>query len=447
MDEHPGETKCAAPAGPRKTKGMHAMRNVVAVIMGGGQGSRLRPLTSQRAKPAVPVGGKYRLIDIPVSNCIHSGVRQIYVLTQFMSASLHRHIMQSYQFDSFSEGFVQILAAQETPQRMDWFQGTADAVRRFQRYLTSHRSTRTLVLAGDQIYKMDFSPMIEYHRRHGADVTIGVVPVNRSQAANLGIMQLDDTGQVRKFVEKPRETAVISKLAVDQEFLDTHGIAGSGDLLGSMGVYIFENIALATLLADPEKTDFGKEIIPAAISEFKVMAYPIGGYWRDVGTIKSFYEANLELTEPEPGFAFHSPGFEIYTRTRHLPPSRIHGTQINRSIVSEGCEICAAEITHSLVGIRTVIDEGSVIRDSVLLGVDYYEDEDTTPTDHGLPSLGIGKRCLIENAIVDKNVRIGDDVQIRDKSGQPDFEGTNYWIRDGLVVIPRRAVLRSGTVI
>jgi glucose-1-phosphate adenylyltransferase len=446
MNRHQGETTGVARAIPRGRKGTHAMRDVVAVIMGGGQGSRLRPLTNQRAKPAVPVGGKYRLIDIPVSNCIHSGVRQIYVLTQFMSASLHRHIMQSYQFDAFSEGFVQILAAQETPQRMDWFQGTADAVRRCQRYLTAHRSRQTLVLAGDQMYKLDFSPMVEYHRISNADVTIGVVPVSRCQATNLGIMKLDDNGQVREFVEKPMDADVVSGLTVDQDFLDAHGINGSGDLLGSMGVYVFENVALATLLADQNMTDFGREIIPAAIREFKVIAYPISGYWRDVGTIRSFYEANLELTEPNPGFAFHSPGFEIYTRTRHLPPSRIHFTQVNRSIITEGCEIQAAEITHSLVGIRTTIGEGTVIRDSVLLGVDYYDD-DSLPTDHGLPPLGIGKRCLIENAIIDKNVRIGDDVQIRDKSDEPDFEGTNYWIRDGLVVIPRGAVLRSGTVI
>jgi glucose-1-phosphate adenylyltransferase len=424
------------------------MRDVVAVIMGGGQGSRLRPLTNHRAKPAVPVGGKYRLIDIPLSNCIHSGIRRMYVLTQFMSASLHRHIMQSYQFDSFSDGFVQILAAQETPLRMDWFQGTADAVRRCQGHLTSHRSKQTLVLAGDQIYKMDFRPMFEYHRAKKADVTIGVVPVNRCEAADLGIMKLGDAGVVEEFVEKPTDTVIIKDLVVDRRYKEEHGIVGAGDLLGSMGLYIFESVALASLLADQSKKDFGGEIIPAAIREFKVVAYPLDGYWRDVGTIRSFYEANLELTEPSPPFEFHSPGFEIYTRTRHLPPSRIINSQIDKAIISEGCEIGAAEISHSLVGIRTKIGAGTAIRDSVLLGVDYYDDENTTsPAYRDQPPTGIGRDCLIEKAIIDKNVRIGDGVHIRDKSGLPDFEGTNYWIRDGLVVIPRGAVLGPGTII
>ena len=424
------------------------MHDVIAVVRGGGQGTRLRPLTSQRAKPAVPVGGKYRLIDIPLSNCIHSEIRRIYVLTQFMSASLHRHIMHTYQFDAFSEGFVHILAAEETPQRMDWFQGTADAVRRCQRHLTAHRSKEVLILAGDQIYTMDFRPMIDFHREKGADVTIGVVPVPRSQVSDLGIMRLDDEGRVTDFVEKPKDPAVIEGLTVDESYLRAHGIVGSGEFLGSMGLYVFESVALATLLLDPAKKDFGKEIIPQAIREFKVVAYPFTGYWRDVGSIRSFYDSNLELAAPDPAFNFHTPGFEVFTHARHLPPSRIYDSHIDASIVAEGCEIDGAEIQHSVVGIRTKIGRGTLVKDSVLLGVDYYEDEgDRVALAHDLPATGIGADCRIENAILDKNVRIGDGVQIRDKAGQPDFEGTNYWIRDGLVVVPRGGVLRAGTII
>jgi glucose-1-phosphate adenylyltransferase len=423
------------------------VRDVIAVIMGGGQGSRLRPLTNQRAKPAVPVGGKYRLIDVPLSNCIHSDIRLVYVLTQFMSASLHRHIMQTYQFDAFSEGFVQILAAQETPQRMDWFQGTADAVRRCQRHLTAHRSRQVLILAGDQIYKMDFRPMIAYHRQNGADVTIGVVPVGAGEVGDLGAMRLDATGRVVEFVEKPRTDEDLAELRVDDSYLRSHDIAGRGEYLGSMGLYVFEGVALASLLADAEKKDFGREIIPEAIREFNVMAYPVAGYWRDVGTIRSFYESNLELTEPVPPFSFHSPGFEIFTHQRHLPPSRVYDSQIDRSIIAEGCEIHRSEVIHSLVGIRTRIGAGTLVKDSVLLGVDYYETEADSAAAQDLPTTGIGRDCRIESAIIDKNVRIGDGVQIRSKAGQPDFEGTNYWIRDGLVVVPRGAVVRAGTVI
>lgn len=423
------------------------MRDVIAVILGGGQGRRLRPLTSQRAKPAVPVGGKYRLIDIPISNCIHSGITRIYVLTQFMSASLHRHIMQTYRFDAFSDGFVHILAAQETPQRMDWFQGTADAVRRCQRYVAAHRPRQVLILAGDQIYLMDFRKMLEFHREKRADVTIGVVPVERSAVSGLGIMRVDASGRVIEFAEKPRDPAVIDGLAADKTYLEQQGLVNRGEFLASMGLYVFDSVALATLLADPSKTDFGKEIIPGAIREFKVMAYPFAGYWRDVGTIASFYEANLELTEPDPPFSFHKPGFEVFTRARHLPPSKVFDSRIDRSIIAEGCILNRVTVSRSVIGIRTIIGEGTRIADCVILGADYYDtDEDAElAAAHGLPPTGIGMGCNIERAIIDKNVRIGDGVEIRDKTGTPDFEGTNYWIRDGIVIVPRGAVLRPGT--
>lgn len=423
------------------------MRDVIAVILGGGQGRRLRPLTSQRAKPAVPVGGKYRLIDIPVSNCIHSGITRMYVLTQFMSASLHRHIMQTYRFDAFSDGFVHILAAQETPQRMDWFQGTADAVRRCQRYVAAHRPKQVLILAGDQIYLMDFRAILEFHKEKRADVTVGVVPATRAELGGLGVMRVDPSGRVIEFVEKPRAPEVIDKLAADTAYLSEHGLAGRGEHLASMGLYVFESVALATLLADTSKVDFGKEIIPEAIREFKVMAYPFPGYWRDVGTISSYYQANLELTKPDPPFSFHRPGFEIFTRARHLPPSRVFDSRIDRSVIAEGCLLDRTTVERSVVGIRTIVGEGSFVADSVLLGADYYDtDEDAeVAAAQDLPPTGIGRGCRIERAIVDKNARIGDDVVIRDKSGAPDFEGTNYWIRDGIVVVPRGAVLRPGT--
>ena len=423
------------------------MRDVIVLVLGGGQGRRLRPLTIQRAKPAVPVGGKYRLIDIPVSNCIHSGFRRIYVLTQFMSASLHNHIMQTYRFDEFSDGFVHILAAQETPQRMDWFQGTADAVRRCQRHFSAHRPKQVLILSGDQVYKMDFKTIMEHHAHSGADVTIGAVPVSANEASGLGILHADDSGRIVEFIEKPRGPGAIKGLEASTSYLAAHGTADRGEYLASMGAYVFDAVALADLLADPEKTDFGKEIIPQAIREFKVSAYPFGGYWCDVGTIRSFYDANLELAKADPRYSFHEPGFEVFTRARHLPPSKVRGSRLDLAYIAEGCEIESSEVRNSVVGIRTRVGAGSRITDSILLGEDFYEtpEEVAAAEAQGLPPVGIGKGCVIERAIIDKNARIGDGVTISDKSGRPDFEGTNYWIRDGIVVVPRLATIAAGT--
>jgi len=419
----------------------------MVLVLGGGHGKRLRPLTSERAKPAVPVGGKYRLIDIPVSNCIHSGLRKIYVLTQFMSASLHNHIMQTYRFDGFSDGFVHILAAQQEPKRTDWFQGTADAVRRCQRHFSAHKPTKVLILSGDQVYKMDFSALLRDHERSGADVTIGAVPVPAEEAPDLGILRTDKSGRIVDFVEKPGSPDKLDGLEADPDYLAAHDAAGRGEYLASMGVYVFEPVALADLLADPSKTDFGKEIIPQAIREFKVSAYPFGGYWCDVGTIRSFYDANLDLAKPEPGYSFHEPGFEVFTRARHLPPSRVRDSRLDQAYVAEGCEIICSEVRNSVVGIRTRVGEGSRVTDSVLLGEDFYEspEEIAAAAAQGLPPVGIGRGCVIERAIIDKNARIGDGVVITDKTGLPDFEGTNYWIRDGIVVVPRTATIAPGT--
>jgi len=419
----------------------------MVLVLGGGQGTRLRPLTTQRAKPAVPVGGKYRLIDIPVSNCIHSGLRKIYVLTQFMSASLHNHIMQTYRFDGFSEGFVHILAAQQEPQRMDWFQGTADAVRRCQRHFSAHKPRKVLILSGDQVYKMDFTALLREHDRSGADVTIGAVPVPGEEAPGLGILRADKSGRIVDFVEKPGDPGALHGLEADTEYLASHDAGGRGRYLASMGVYVFEPVALADLLADPSKTDFGKEIIPQAIREFKVFAYPFGGYWCDVGTIRSFYEANLDLAKPEPRYSFHEPGFEVFTRARHLPPSKVRDSRLDQAYIAEGCEIVSCEVRNSVVGIRTRVGEGSRVTNSVLLGEDFYEspEEIAAAAAQGLPPVGLGRGCVIERAIIDKNARIGDGVHITDKTGLPDFEGTNYWIRDAIVVVPRTATIAPGT--
>jgi glucose-1-phosphate adenylyltransferase len=423
------------------------LRDVIVLVLGGGQGRRLRPLTSQRAKPAVPVGGKYRLIDIPVSNCIHSDLKRIYVLTQFMSASLHNHLMQTYRFDGFSDGFVHILAAQQEPQRMDWFQGTADAVRRCQRHFSAHRPRKVLILSGDQVYNMDFEALLDEHDRSGSDVTIGAVPVPAEDAPGLGILRTDADGRIVDFVEKPKDAAALAGLEADPAYLAAHNAEGRGEYLANMGVYVFDPVALADLLADADKTDFGKEIIPQAIREFKVSAYPFGGYWCDVGTIRSFYDANLELAKAEPRYSFHEPGFEVFTRARHLPPSKVRDSRLDLAYIAEGCEIVSSEIRNSVVGIRTRVGKGSRITNSVLLGEDFYEtpDEIAAAAAQGLPAVGIGEACVIERAIIDKDARIGDGVVITDKTGRPDFEGTNYWIRDGIVVVPRLATIAAGT--
>lgn len=428
------------------------MPGVTTVILGGGQGKRLRPLTSERAKPAVPVGGKYRLIDISISNCINSGLRRIFVLTQFMSASLHKHIQQTYQFDTFSEDFVHILAAQETPKSMDWFQGTADAVRHIQQHIAVMRPDRVLVLPGDQIYRMDFRRLMDCHDASGADATICVVPVGGDEAAGVGLVKVDASGRVREFVEKPEDPEALKGAEAEAAFLAEHGVKGRGADLGpsylaSMGVYLFESVALATMLADPTRTDFGADILPDAVKSFRVCAYPFGGYWRDVGTIGAFYQANLELTETDPPFSFHQPGAEVFTRSRHLPLARIRGSTLDRALIAEGCEIDRAEVIRSVVGIRSRIGPGTLVTDSVLLGTDFYESPEEVAANarQGLPPIGIGRDCHIERAIVDKNARIGDGVEIRDKSGRPDFEGINYWIRDGIVVIPKGTTLRAAT--
>ena len=426
------------------------MNRVTAIILGGGRGTRLFPLTLERAKPAVGFAGKYRLIDIPISNCINSRIKRVFVLTQFMSASLHRHIMQTYQFDTFTDGFVDILAAQQTPKGSDWFQGTADAVRATLNHTTYFESEQTLILSGDHLYRMDYADLIKFHRDNQADITICVYPVPRDEAPRMGLLKTDASGVVEEFVEKPDDPAVVEQFRAPQGVFESRGLTVDSDrFLASMGVYVFEPRVLTEALANEEQTDFGKEIIPSAIGRYRVAAYPFTGYWMDIGTIGSFFEANISLAQPNPPFQLYEPRLPIYTRTRSLPPSRIIHSEIRDSLLVEGSDITGARIADSVIGMRSVVKEDTRLDEVVMLGADFYEGERLLSVSRqpagDLPPLGIGERCIIERAIIDKNARIGDRVVIRAKPHAEDFQGDNYWIRDGITIIPRGAVVPSDT--
>ena len=405
--------------------------SIVSVILGGGQGSRLMPLTNERSKPAVPIASKYRLVDIPISNCINSGIRQIYVLTQFNSESLHRHIQRTYRFDTFSHGYVRILAAQQTPSSERWFQGTADAVRQSSRYFREEEPDHVVVLSGDQLYRMNFEEVVRHHVQSGADVTICTKPVERQDAGALGILQVDASLRIVRFVEKPGQTPVLDELRAPHIKEDRY--------LASMGIYVFKTKVLAELL-DNDKTDFGKHIIPGSINSHKVCSYVYDGYWRDIGTIRSFWETNLALTDPKPEFSFYDPRAPIYTDMRHLPPSKINCCDLNRCLLGEGSVLSGHRILHSVVGIRAVVGRGSVIEHSYIMGADYYEREATD----GLPAMGIGRDCFIKNAIVDKNARIGDGAYLSPEGKPENVTHELYVIRDGIMVIPKNAVIPAG---
>jgi glucose-1-phosphate adenylyltransferase len=389
------------------------------------------PLTRDRSKPAVPIAGKYRLVDVPISSCINSGIRNIYVLTQFNSESLHRHIQRAYRFDSFSDGYVRILAAQQTPSSEKWFQGTADAVRQGLRHFLDDSPDLIAVLSGDQLYRIDFNDVIAQHVKSGAEVTICTKPVGRSEAGALGIMQVDDNKRIVRFVEKPGTGDALNPLKAP--------MYKSEMFLASMGIYIFNTQTLKRLL-DNDKTDFGKHIIPGSISASRVHSYIYDGYWKDIGTIHSFWEENLSLTDPVPPFNFYDANAPIYTDMRFLPPTKINCCDLNRCLLSEGCIISGHRILHSVVGIRACIGEGTVIEHSVIMGADYFEE--TPPS--GLPRLGIGRDCYIRNAIVDKNARIGDGAYIT-PDGKPNGISTDqYSVCDGVIVIPKNAVIPAG---
>lgn len=427
-------------------------RDVLSLILGGGRGSRLYPLTMLRSKPAVPIGGKYRLIDIPISNCINAGFNRIYVLTQFLSVSLHRHIANTYKFDPFSRGFVEILAAQQTNEASDWYQGTADAVRQNIRYILEDPCTDVLILSGDQLYRMEYSELLKTHREAKADVTIGVLPVAAEQTTGFGIVQLDGSGKVIDFVEKPKKPEQLKPLFTPTELIEKRGIKAQGrNYLASMGIYLFTREALVSLLNEqPNATDFGHEIFPQSIKTRHVQAHFFDGYWEDVGTIKSYHEANLALCSEKSPFDFHKPGGVIFTRMRYLPASRVQGATLDDALIADGCIIGAGTtITHCVVGVRMFIGKNVTLKNSVLIGADYYESESDKIENErrGIPHLGVGDNSIIENAILDKDCQVGRNVKIINKSGAKNAEGPNYVIRDGIIVIPKGAVVPDGTEI
>ena len=436
-------------AAPQSTRQSVNTSNVLSIIMGGGQGTRLFPLTKERAKPAVPLAGKYRLVDIPISNCINSGLKRIYLLTQFNSASLHRHVSQSYKFDHFSGGFVEILAAEQTLSDASWYQGTADAVRKNLIHILNHDFEYLLILSGDQLYRMDFRHIIEQHVSAQADLTVATIPVGRPEAEGFGIMHIDAERRITRFVEKPKEPALMDSLRLDRNSYTEFGIKEDRELfLASMGIYVFNREVLVKML-DNSLTDFGKHIIPNAIKTHRVFSYVYQGYWEDIGTIRSFFEANLDVTSELPRFNFFDMSAPVFSRPRFLPGSKINGAQIDHAVVSDGCIINHAKITHSIVGVRSLVGSGSEMNRVIGLGCDYYESLASIQESErlGRPRIGVGRNTRIENAIIDKNARIGNDVVIS-PAGKPDnVDHPLYFIRDGIVVIPKNGTIPHGTVI
>lgn len=424
------------------------MKRVVVLVLGGGRGTRLYPLTKYRSKPAVPIAGEYRLIDVPLSNCLNSGLNRIYVLTQFNSVSLHRHIRNTYNFDQFSKGFVEILAAQQTNDHSNWYQGTADAVRQNLRYVEEPGIEYVLILSGDQLYRMDYREMIATHERSGADVTIAAVPVHSHQASGLGIMRLDDHGRVVGFLEKPQTPEELDHVRVSPQWIDERGIASRGrDCLANMGIYLFHRDTLVQVLEKTNYQDFGREIFPASIRTRHVQVHLFDGYWEDIGTIRSFFEANLGLATAESPFELLLPGSPIFTHPRFLPPTRIDGASIRNSLVADGCVIEAgATIENSIIGLRSLIGRNAVIRNSILMGNDYYEQPEAPDAEnHGAsPELGVGPAAHIENAIIDKNCRVGRNVRIVPGGRQSSDENRYGMIRDGVFVAPKGTVLPDG---
>jgi glucose-1-phosphate adenylyltransferase len=423
--------------------------NVLSVIMGGGQGTRLFPLTKERSKPAVPLAGKYRIVDVPISNCINSGLRRIYLLTQFNSASLHRHISQSYKFDHFSSGFVDILAAEQTFSDTSWYQGTADAVRKNKIHFRNHDWDHLLILSGDQLYRMDFRNIIKVHVENDADITIATIPVRRPQISGLGIIEIAEDLRITRFVEKPSDPALQDSLAIQPAWHEKLGVEGGGEFfLASMGIYVFKRETIFKVLEN-NLTDFGKHIIPQAIKDLRVFSYVFQGYWEDIGTIRAFFEANLDLTNELPRFNFFDMSAPIFSRPRFLPGSKLNGAHIDHAVISDGCIINHASISNSIVGLRCIVGAGTVLNRTIMLGSDYYESLQSIEEHQsaGKPSVGVGSNCRIENTIIDKNARIGNDVVIS-PAGKPEkLDHPNYYIRDGLVIIPKNGVIPHGTVI
>ena len=418
-------------------------KKVLGIILGGGQGSRLYPLTESRSKPAVPIAGKYRLVDIPISNCINSEIKRMYVLTQFNSASLNRHIKNTYHFSFFSKAFVDVLAAEQTPMSDTWFQGTADAVRQSMHHFLRHEFDYVLILSGDQLYQMDYNLMVEQHVASNSEISIATIPVNAKDATSFGILKSDDKNEVTSFIEKPEAKLLPDWTSEVSEEMNSQG----RNYLASMGIYIFNRNLLVDLMKNPDTNDFGKEIIPQALGKHKIGSYQYEGYWTDIGNIDSFFEANLGLTDDIPSFDLYDRDKRIYTRARMLPTSKISGTTLNRSVIGEGCIIHAAKIDRSVIGIRSRIGNESTVINTYMMGSDYYETLEEINRNKTAILMGIGERCFIKNTIIDKNCRIGDDVRINGGTHLKDKETDMYCVKDGVVVIKKGAVIPKGYVI
>ena len=416
--------------------------DTLALILGGGAGTRLYPLTRQRAKPAVPIAGSYRLVDIPISNCLNSGIQKIYILTQYNSVSLHRHITQTYQFGLFSNGWVQILAAEQTAQSADWYQGTADAIRKQRTELETVAPRNFLILSGDHLYRMDYDAFLQTHRAADADVTVAVLPVSRQDAGRFGIVETDADNRIVKFYEKPKDPALLDRLSTYPD--------AQRPFLGSMGVYIFRAEALYRLLDTNPGSDFGKDILPASLNTCRVVAHPFDGYWEDIGTIRAFYDANLALMEPRPQFDFHDADRPIYTHPHFLPPGLVDGDcRLNRTLLAPGARVVGSEIDHSIIGVRSQVGPACRLAHTIMMGADFFESDEQKAANaaHGRPNVGIGANCTIEGAIIDKNARIGANTVIRQLPDRPDSETENYAVRDGIVVVMKNGTLVPGTVI
>jgi len=418
------------------------MKEVLCVIMGGGRGTRLYPLTKVRAKPAVPLFGRYRLIDIPVSNCLNSQFNNIYILTQFNSESLNKHITRSYTVDPFSKGFVEIMTAEQSADSPDWFQGTADAVRRCLKHVNDPSYKYILVLSGDQLYKMDFKDMLRFHIEKNSEITIACNPAEPSKVSEFGVMGVGEDNRINKFTEKPKNSSAVKDMLVKKD--------GKKYFLASMGIYLFNRDVLIDILKKSEKTDFGREIIPDSFPHKNTRAFLFNGYWRDIGTIKSFYNENLALTNDIPPLDMFDEDWLFFTRPRYLAPAKINSSNIARSIISEGAIIqSGAKIRHSVIGLRSRVSTNSTVEDSIIMGNDFYETLDDLKYNQSrnIPSLGVGDNCVIKKAIIDKNVRIGDNSKIVNHKNQREFDGEDYCIRDGIVIIDKNAMIKAGTVI
>jgi glucose-1-phosphate adenylyltransferase len=417
--------------------------DTLAIILGGGQGARLFPLTATRSKPAVPIGGKYRLIDVPISNCLHADIRRIYVLTQFNSASLNRHISNTYRLDRFSGGFVEILAAEQTPDNPNWYQGTADAVRQAARHFRGYPAEYYLILAGDHLYRMDYVTLIEAHKKQGADITIAAQPVDTETATQMGIFRFETDGKIVAFEEKPKHQrlAEIGRSIPEGATFATH--SNEEPFMASMGVYVFSRQILLDMLEREAGDDFGRELIPRALPRYTVKPFLYRGYWADVGTIESFYDANIMLCRPGASFRFYDPHCPIYTHLRHLPGSRLTDCRVRTSIVDDGCYLDACTIEDSVVGIRSIVRSGAHVTRSVLLGADFYEDGSHVDG----PALGIGRNVVLNRVIVDKNARIGDGARLVNERNVDHVDGEGYYIRSGIIVVPKYGVIAPGTVV